>query len=88
MGEVCHTSPGSFHGRKEFNETKNNDEVSCGNGEEKVDVNGTIGEEPAKGEKDSINGSGGANYRDALIHRRSKENGTDPRSDSRKQKRS
>lgn len=86
MGEVCHTASWSFHGRKEFNKTKNDDEVPSGNREKKIDVNGTIGKQPAKREKDAVNGSGGANDRDGLVHIRSKKNGTDTRSDSAEQK--
>jgi hypothetical protein len=82
MSEVRNTPSMSFHRRKEFNETKNDDKVSGGDGKEKVDVDEPIGKKPTEGEKYSIDGSRCSNDRGALIHRWSKENGADTGTDS------
>jgi hypothetical protein len=67
MGEVCYAPPCSFHGRKEFNETKNDHKIFCRDGEEKIDVDETIGKEPTKGEKYSIDGPRSSDDWDELI---------------------
>ncbi len=86
MGEVRDTPSRSFHRRKEFNKTKDDDKVFGGDREEKVDVDETIGKKPTEGEKYSIDGSRCSNHRDALIHIWSKENGADTSTDSAEEK--
>ena len=80
MGEVCDTTPCSLHGGEEFDEAENDDKVFGRNGKQKVDVDEAIGKEPTKGEKHSIDGSGGTDYGDELIW--SKNNSTNSCSDS------
>jgi hypothetical protein len=67
MGEMSNTAPCSLHGREEFDEAKDDYHILGGNGEEKVDVDEAIREEPAEGQKDSIDCSRGPNDRDELI---------------------
>jgi len=80
MGEVRDASPRSLHGREEFDETEDDYKVLGGYWEEEIDVDQSIGKEPPKGEKDSVDGSGGSNDRHELIGR--KDHGADARTDS------
>ena len=84
MGEVSDATPCPLHGREELDETENDHHIFCRDGEEEVDVDGPIGEEPAKGEEYSIDCSGGSNHRDELI--RSKDDRTDTGADSAEEK--
>ena len=82
MGKVGDAPSHSLYRRKEFDEAENDDKVFGRNGEQKVKVDGSIGKEPAKSKKYSIDSSGSSNHWDALKLVGSKENGTDTRTDA------
>lgn len=88
MSEVGDAASRSFDRGKEFNQAEDDDKVFSRNGEQKIDVDQPVGKEPTKGEKESVDGSGGPDDGDALINFRSKENGTDTRTDAAEQKKS
>ena len=76
MGQMSDATP-CRSGREQFHKAKNDDHVFRTDREEEIDVNGTIGEEPAKSEKDAIDRAGGSEDR---IWR--KENGKNPRANT------
>ena len=78
MGDVGHapSCPSPDRG-KEFDEAENNDEVLGGNRKEKINIDKPVGEEPAEGQEQSVNGPGGSNDRDTLIEAGREEGCTD-----------
>ena len=65
VGQVSNTTPRPRPGGVKFEETKDNYHVFGRNRNGKEhEENGTIREEPGKGEKDSVDGSGGTDDRD------------------------
>jgi len=86
MGEVGDAPSRSPYRREEFDEAENDDKVFGRNGEQKVDVDEPIGKEPTEGEKDSVDGSGGAYHRNALVLEGSEKSGTKTCTDSTEQK--
>ncbi len=86
MGKVSNAASRSFHRGKKFDKAKDNDKVFSGDGEEEIDQDGAVGEEPGKGEKYSIYCPGGSNHGDALIDLWSKENRADTGTDSTEEK--
>ena len=82
MGEVGDSATGSSLERgEEFDEPINDDHIFCRDGEEEVDIDEAVGEEPSIGEKDSIDRSGCADHRDALIVMGREEDRADPCTD-------
>ena len=84
MGEVSDAAPCPLSGREEFNKAENDHHIFSGDREEEVDVDETVREEPTKGQKYSIDPSGGSNHRDKLV--RSKDNRTYTSTDSAEEK--
>ena len=80
MGKMGNASPNSPHRRKEFDEAENDHHVFRRDREKEIDVNGSIGEEPAKREQDAIDRPGGSDDR---IRR--KENSKNSRTDTTKE---
>ena len=84
MGEVCNASSCAFGRRVELDEAKDDHHIFGGNGEEEVDVDETIGKEPAVSEKDAVDGSRGSDHGDELKGRQG--HCADSRADSAEEK--
>ena len=69
MSEVSNAASCSLHGRIKFKETIDNHQVFSRNREEKVDIDGSIWEQPSISQEDSIDRSGGSDHRNELIGR-------------------
>jgi len=80
MGEVSNAPSCSLHGREEFDEAIDDDQVFSRNGEEKIDVNESIWEKPAEGQKYSVDGTRGSDYGDKLIGREDDSTNSGPHS--------
>jgi len=84
MGEVSNSASGSSKRREEFDEAEKDDKVFCGDGEQEIDIDGSIGEEPPVGQKESVDSSRSSDHWDELVGREN--HGADPRPDSTKEK--
>jgi hypothetical protein len=84
MGEVSNSASGSSKRREEFDEAEKDDKVFCGDGEQEIDIDGPMGEEPPEGQKESVDRSRSPDYRDELFGREN--HGADPCPDSTKEK--
>jgi len=67
VSEVSDAASCPRHGRIKFEKPVDDDEVLGRNREEKVDIDEPIWEKPSKGQEDSVNGSGGPDYRNELV---------------------
>ena len=75
MGEMGDSASRSRHGGVKFDETKNDDEVFSRDRKKKVDIDESIGKQPAKGQEDAIDGSRSPNDGDELM--RGEDDGAD-----------
>jgi hypothetical protein len=67
VGEMSNTSSCPLSGREEFDEAENDNHIFGRDGEEEVDIDEPIWEEPAESQEDSVDCSRSPNDRNELV---------------------